>query len=321
MAGILAYVELQAEEVSPISLEVLSLARELGETEAVILAPAPEELAAGLGEYGVKRVHLGSDGVFQEHLAQPAAAALSALVEELQPELVLLGATYDARDIAARVSARLGATLLANATGVERRGSLFAASSSIFGATQNLWTELEGPSPLVLLRPKSVTASSSGGGRAEVVALPVPEGAPLGPRRLESVLAAAEGPKLEEAKVVVSGGRGLQDPANFEILERLAGLLGGALGASRAVVDAGWVPYSRQVGQTGKTVKPDLYIACGISGAMQHTVGMKGAKHIVAINRDREAPIFALADLGVVGDVLQVVPELIAELERRGVSA
>jgi electron transfer flavoprotein alpha subunit len=137
---------------------------------------------------------------------------------------------------------------------------------------------------------------------------------------VESVVAPASGPTLEEARVVVSGGRGLQDPANFELLEKLAALLHGAVGASRAVVDAGWVPYARQVGQTGKTVKPDLYLACGISGAMQHTVGMKGAKHIVAINRDRDAPIFKICDLGVVGDALKVLPALIAELESRGVS-
>jgi electron transfer flavoprotein alpha subunit len=153
-----------------------------------------------------------------------------------------------------------------------------------------------------------------------VIPVALPDDFPRGARRLGSVVAATSGPKLEEARVVVSGGRGLQDPRNFELLERLAELLRGAVGASRAVVDAGWAPYSCQVGQTGKTVKPDVYIACGISGAMQHTIGMQGARHIVAINKDREAPIFKLADLGVVGDALRLVPALIAELESRGVS-
>ncbi|MHB1501489.1 MAG: electron transfer flavoprotein subunit alpha/FixB family protein, partial [Candidatus Dormibacteria bacterium] len=153
-----------------------------------------------------------------------------------------------------------------------------------------------------------------------VVEVQLPDGAPVGGRRVDSVVAPSSGPKLEDARVVVSGGRGLQDPTNFRLVEELAGILHGAVGASRAVVDAGWVAYSRQVGQTGKTVKPDVYLAWGISGAMQHTVGMKGAAHIVAINKDRDAPIFKLSDLGVVGDALKVLPALIAELQARGVS-
>jgi electron transfer flavoprotein alpha subunit len=245
---------------------------------------------------------------------------LSALVEQHHPDLILFGATYDARDICARLSARLGLTVVANATDVVAREGGFAAVSYIFGATQNVTTEVLGPSPCILIRPKSFTATAGAPAVPAVVEVQLPDGAPRGARRLESVVAEATGPKLEEARVVVSGGRGLQDPSNFELLERLAQLLNGAVGASRAVVDAGWVPYARQVGQTGKTVKPDVYIACGISGAMQHTVGMKGATHIVAINRDRDAPIFKLSDLGVVGDVLKVVPALIAELESRGAS-
>jgi electron transfer flavoprotein alpha subunit len=317
---ILVYAEMAGTELAPVSLEVLTKARQLGDVEAVVFDPEAKGVAGVVGEYGASTLYAGLDEDYRTFVAQPAAAAVAALVEEHHPDLILFGATYDARDISARLCARLGLTVVANATDVEAQGAGFAAISSIFGATQNVTTELKGESPTVLLRPKSIAAEGAAGPPATVVELPVPAGAPRGARRLESVVAAASGPKLEEARVVVSGGRGLQDPSNFELLEELATLLHGAVGASRAVVDAGWVPYARQVGQTGKTVKPDLYLACGISGAMQHTVGMKGAKHIVAINKDREAPIFKLSDLGVVGDALKVLPALIAELKSRGVS-
>ena len=319
-AKILVYVELAGSEPAPVSLEVLTRARQLGQVEAVILDQDAAGAATAVAEYGAATVYLGRDPAYRQFVAQPAAAALAALVEAQHPDLIIFGATYDGRDICARLSARLGLTVVANAVNVETRGSGFAAVSSIFGATQNVTTELSGPSPCVLLRAKSVAAESASGPPPRVVELELPADAPRGARRLESVVGASVGPSLEDARVVVSGGRGLQDPANFELLERLAGLLQGAVGASRAVVDAGWVPYARQVGQTGKTVKPDVYLACGISGAMQHTVGMKGAKHIIAINKDREAPIFKLCDLGVVGDALKVVPELIQELESRGVA-
>jgi len=317
---ILVYVEMAGSEIAPVSLEVLTKARQLGDVEAVVLDPEAAAAAAAIGSYGATTLYAGIDEDYRKFVAQPAAAALASLAAEQDPDLILFGATYDARDICARLSARAGLTVLANATDVQAQDDSFVAISSIFGATQNVTTELSGPSPCILLRPKSLPAESVGGSPAKVVSVSLPAGAPRGASRLESVVAPASGPKLEEARVVVSGGRGLQDSSNFELLEELATLLHGAVGASRAVVDAGWVPYARQVGQTGKTVKPDVYVACGISGAMQHTVGMKGAKHIIAINKDREAPIFKLCDLGVVGDVLKVVPALIAELKSRGVS-
>jgi electron transfer flavoprotein alpha subunit len=317
---ILVYVEMAGAELAPVSLEVLTKARQLGDVAAVVLDPQAATTAPLLGSYGAATLYAGVEDDYRKFVAQPAAATLASLTEEQHPDLILFGATYDARDICARLSARVGLTVVANATDVVARGDGFAAISSVFGATQNVTTELAGPSPCVLLRPKSVAAETVQGPAAKVVNLALPEGAPRGARRLESVVAPASGPKLEEARVVVSGGRGLQDPSNFAMLEDLAALLHGAVGASRAVVDAGWVPYARQVGQTGKTVKPDVYLACGISGAMQHTVGMKGAKHIIAINKDREAPIFKLCDLGVIGDVLKIVPALVAELKSRGVS-
>jgi electron transfer flavoprotein alpha subunit len=305
---ILVYVEMAGAELAPVSLEVLTKARQLGDVAAVVLDSQAATTAPLLGSYGAATLYAGVEDDYRKFVAQPAAATLASLTEEQHPDLILFGATYDARDICARLSARVGLTVVANATDVVARGDGFAAISSVFGATQNVTTELDGPSPCVLLRPKSVAAETVQGPAAKVVNLALPEGAPRGARRLESVVAPASGPKLEEA------------PSNFEMLEDLAALLHGAVGASRAVVDAGWVPYARQVGQTGKTVKPDVYLACGISGAMQHTVGMKGAKHIIAINKDREAPIFKLCDLGVIGDVLKIVPALVAELKSRGVS-
>ncbi len=322
MSKIWVYVELTNSEPAPVSLEVLTRARELGgEVEVVVLDPDGAGVIDTLGSYGAARVYLGLDPAYRERLAQPAAAVLAGLVEQHHPDLILFGATYDGRDICARLSARLGLTVVANALDVIPHGDGYAAVSSIFGATQNVTTDVSSPSPCILVRAKSFVATPGGGATPQVVEVGLPPEAPRGARRLESVVAPTSGPKLEEARVIVSGGRGLQDPANFKLLERLAEILNGAVGASRAVVDAGWVPYSRQVGQTGKTVKPDVYLACGISGAMQHTVGMKGANHIIAINKDRDAPIFKLSDLGVVGDVLKVVPALIAELEGRGVPA
>jgi electron transfer flavoprotein alpha subunit len=194
------------------------------------------------------------------------------------------------------------------------------AQTQIFGGSRVVDVALDGPSPrLVLVRPKSFPAEPDGG-TAEVVTIEAPIADELtAARRVERHEETTAGPRLEDAKVVIAGGRGLQDPSNFKLLDDLAAAIGGhaAVGASRAVVDAGWVPYSYQVGQTGKTVKPEVYIAVGISGATQHVVGMKGAKRIIAINKDADAPIFRLADLGVVGDALAVVPKLIEEIRAR----
>jgi electron transfer flavoprotein alpha subunit len=208
--------------------------------------------------------------------------------------------------------------VIANGLDVAANGEV-TVQSSIFGATQDVTTAFEGKKPaLALVRPKSFAAESGGGGAATVspVSAEIAE-QHRAVRVIERRAEEASGPKLEEAPVVISGGRGLGDPKNFALLEELAGLVGGAVGASRAVVDAGWVPYAMQVGQTGKTVKPTVYIACGVSGAMQHTVGMKGSKNIVSINKDEEAPIFKLSDLGIVGDVHKVLPQVIAAVKAR----
>ncbi|MGH2529880.1 MAG: electron transfer flavoprotein subunit alpha/FixB family protein [Actinomycetota bacterium] len=317
MPKVWVYAEVGPGGVHASAFELLTKARSLADAvEAVALGPGASDAAAALGEYGARTVFAGDDPAYDECLAQPSAHALVRLIEEHRPDMVLFATTYDSRDVAGRVQARTGSTLMSNVTDLL---ALDRAQTQIFGGSTLVDVELAGPAPkLVLVRPKSFPAEPSGG-TAEVVPVEVeiPDDLTRA-RRVERHEEAASGPKLEEAKVVIAGGRGLQDPANFALLDELAAAIGGAaVGATRAVVDAGWVPYSHQVGQTGKTVKPDVYIAVGISGATQHIVGMKGAKRIVAINKDPDAPIFKLADLGVVGDALMVVPQLIEELKAR----
>jgi electron transfer flavoprotein alpha subunit len=260
-------------------------------------------------------VYASDDEVYADYVAQPAAQALYELVTEHSPDLILFGTNYDSRDIAGRLAVKTGATLMSNATGL---ASAEVAQTSIFGGTINVDVEIGGSPVIVLVRPKSFVAEPSPTDPAVVsVASDVPDGLRKA-KRVERHEEAAGGPKLSEAPVVISGGRGLGDPSNFELLDQLATALGNAaVGATRAVVDAGWKPYALQIGQTGVTVKPSVYLAFGISGATQHVVGMKGAKRIIAVNKDEDAPIFQIADLGVVGDALKVLPQLIEEIKTR----
>jgi electron transfer flavoprotein alpha subunit len=303
------------------ALELLTKARALGdEVAAIALGPVATASTDALGEHGAQTVFASDDVVFATHLAQPAVHALAGLVEEHRPDLILFPASYDARDVAGRLQARTGSTLMANATDVLGPDR---ARTEILGGTKVVDVELKGPAPkLVLVRPQSFAAEPSGG-TAEVVEVKVDVPAELTTaERIEHHEEAASGPRLENAKVVVAGGRGLGGPEAFEKLAELASAIGNAaVGASRAAVDAGWVPYSYQIGQTGKTVKPEVYICAGISGALQHMVGMKGAKRIIAITKDADAPILKIADLGVVGDLFQVVPALTEEIEKRRTSS
>lgn len=321
MTTIWVYAEVGPDGPASSALELLTKARALGDAvAAVALGPGATTAAAALGEYGAQTVYASDDEVYAEIVGQAAAHALAELARTHAPDLILFPTSHEGRDVAGRLQATIGSTLMSNATDVLAPDRAF---TQIFGDTRIVEVALEGAGPrLVLVRPKSFAAEPTGGA-AEVV--PVDVVVPdehRRARRVERHAEAAAGPKLEAARVVISGGRGLQDPANFSLLERLAGAIGGAaVGATRAVVDAGWVPYNQQIGQTGKTVKPEVYIAVGISGATQHVVGMKGSRRIVAINKDRDAPIFGLADLGVVGDALALVPKLLEEIERRRGSA
>jgi electron transfer flavoprotein alpha subunit len=310
------YAEVSADGTpAPGALELLTKARSLGDdVAAVALGPGASQAAQELGRHGAATVYAGDDGAFRDHLAQPAVEALHSLAQEHGPNLILFASTYDSRDVAGRLQARTASTLMSNVNDIL---SPDRAQTQIFGGSKVVTVELKGPDPkLLLVRPKSFPAEPSDG-EATVVPVQVEVGDDLKHARVtERHEEESAGPKLEEASVIVSGGRGLQDPKNFELLQDLAAAIGNtAVGATRAVVDAGWVPYNMQIGQTGITVKPEVYIAVGISGATQHLVGMRESKRIIAINKDPDAPILKIADLGVVGDALKVLPKVTEQLK------
>jgi len=319
LSRIWVFAESRDGNVLPITHEILAKARDLGDTVEAFYAGPGDEVAADLGAHGVTKVYATGD--LQNALpGAPVAAAMAAAIEGGDaPDLIMFGTTYDGRDVAGRLSAKLDRTVITNNVDISVDGDSVVVTEPVFGGTTNVSTKFAGEGPFIgLFRPKSFEPSESGGAAAEVVNVDVPDlgnsaGATITERHVEE----REGPALDEAAVVVSGGRGLGEADKYSMIEDLAKLLKGAPGASRAIVDAGWVPYAYQVGQTGKVVKPTVYIAAGISGATQHMVGMKGSKNIVAINKDAEAPIFSIADLGIVGDVHKVLPKLIEALQSR----
>lgn len=300
------------------SLELITKARSLGATVSVWVAGDGNAVAGPLGEYGASKIY----GV--DYGSQLAGVAVSAAMKSVidggdSPDLVMFPQSYEGRDVMSRLSVKLDRTVLTNNVDVVASGDSVAVTTPIFGGNTLVTTTFTGGAPyLASFRPKSFNPEAAGGAAASVQAVPVPDLGVAGSAKVLAVhVEETTGPKLDEANIVVAGGRGLGESAKYEMVESLAKLLNGAPGASRAIVDAGWVPYSYQVGQTGKVVKPSVYIAAGISGATQHMVGMKGSKNIIAINKDKEAPIFGIADLGIVGDVHKVLPKLIEALQGR----
>ena len=313
MANLLVFVEQKDGEPTVLGLELLAKARSLGDTTVVYLGDGSG--ANTLGEHGAVRVLVADPG--DRLPSGPVSRALAGLLENEPFDLVLFGQAYTDRDIAGRLAARLGVAPLSNASDVRLVDGGVETDHEILGGSQIATARAEDGPFIVLIRPKSFPAEAAGGTEPVVESLELEDTGSSEATVLESHSEEREGPQLGDANVVVAGGRGLGSAEAFELIESLGKKLGAATGATRAIVDAGWVPYAKQVGQTGKTVKPDLYIAAGVSGAMQHLVGMKDSKTIVAINKDPDAPIFSVADLGVVGDVHNVLPKLIEALEGR----
>ena len=312
-------VELEDKQAARSSLEVLGKAAKLGRAEAIVLGAGAAEVAPKLGEYGAEKVYAHDDPTYDSYLTLPAVETLSGLLKQHQPDLLLLATTYNLRDIAARLNVRHNMGLITDATDLVYNDDGTLAVTVPWGG-ENIVTAThpQQGTGIVLTRPKAFSVERYEGRSAEVENIQASISTEAQTIKvLETVAVASEGPALEDASVIVSGGRGLGKAENYHYVEELAAALGGAPGATRAIVDAGWLPYSYQIGQTGKTVKPTLYIACGISGAIQHLAGMKGSKYIVAINRDENAPIFSVADFGVVGDALTILPQLTEEVKRR----
>ncbi len=312
-------VDRQGEKIAPLSLELLTKARSLGGTVEGVTWGDADAIAADVGKYGATTLFNVGD-LAGGLPGPPVAAALAAAISSSgAPDAILVPHNYDGRDIAARLSVKIDRPVLTNVVGLEETEGSLVTEHAIFGGAEVLKARFTGEGPAIfVVRTKSFAAEEGDGGPAAVTPWEIPDlGATGGAKITDRHVEESEGPKLDEAPVVVSGGRGLGQADKYSMIEDLAKLLKGAAGASRAIVDAGWVPYSHQVGQTGKTVKPTVYIAAGISGATQHMVGMKGSKNIVAINKDQEAPIFSIADLGIVGDVHKVLPKLIEALQGR----
>jgi electron transfer flavoprotein alpha subunit len=313
MAEVWVFVEQDGDTPTTLGLELLARGRELGNVTAILLGPGSDAVFAALGDHGASRVLHADSG--DRLPSAPVAAALADRARSETPDLILFGQAYNDRDIAGRLAARLGVGVLSNAIDVRLGGGGVETDHEILGGTLVATAGASRGPYIVVVRPKSFVAAPAGGGAPAVEALELPDSGPSEAKITESQVEERAGPQLSEAAVVVSGGRGLGSPEAYDLVERLGKRLGAATGATRAIVDAGWVPYAKQVGQTGKTVKPEVYIACGISGAMQHLVGMKDSKTIIAINKDPDAPIFSIADLGVVGDVHKVLPKLIEALQ------
>ncbi|WP_280492896.1 electron transfer flavoprotein subunit alpha/FixB family protein [Nocardia asiatica] len=309
MAEVLVLVEHAEGAIKKVSTELLTAARALGEPAAVVLGTAGtgEKLADALAAAGAEKIYIAESDDVENYLVTPKVDVLATLTESASPAAVIVAATAEGKEVSGRLAARIGSGLLVDVIEVKSDGT---AVHSIFGGAFTVDAKATGDVPVISVRPGAVEASAqAGAGEKVTVEVPAQEEGVVKVTSREPVVA-GDRPELTEAGIVVSGGRGVGSADNFSVVEALADSLGAAVGASRAAVDSGYYPGQFQVGQTGKTVSPQLYIALGISGAIQHRAGMQTSKTIVAVNKDEEAPIFEIADYGIVGDLFNVAPQL-----------
>jgi electron transfer flavoprotein alpha subunit len=315
MAEILVLAEHSGESVKKVTGELLTLARRFGEPSVVWAGPGADAGRERLAEFGAETVYVAADEEFDDYVVAPKAELLAALVAEKSPGAVLMASTAEGREVAARLAVKTGSGLITDAVDLTEG---LIAEQSIFGGAIIVQSKVRAGTPIVAVRPNAVAPEPApGAARLENVSIQVSDAAKSARVTERVEQERSERPELTEASIVVSGGRGVGSAENFALIEKLADSLGAAVGASRAATDAGWYPHQFQVGQTGKTVSPQLYLAVGISGAIQHRAGMQTSKTIMVINKDAEAPIFELADFGVVGDLFQVVPQLTEEIQKR----
>ncbi len=321
MAEVLVLVEHTDGEVKKVTGELLTLAARLGEPSAVLIGSGFDAAKESLAAHGAAKVYVVEDAEVSSYLVAPAAEVLAKIIKDASAAsgvaAVLVPSSAEGKEIAGRLALKTGSGLITDATDVTAEGGV-TAEQQVFGGGTIVRSTVTTGTPIIAVRPNSVAAEQSTGAAERVdVTVELSDAAKAARITDRVVEEKGERPELTEAAIVVSGGRGVGSAENFSVIEALADSLGAAVGASRAATDAGWYPHQHQVGQTGKTVSPQLYVAAGISGAIQHRAGMQTSKTIVAINKDPEAPIFELVDYGVVGDLHQVVPALTDKVKSR----
>jgi electron transfer flavoprotein alpha subunit len=318
MAEVLVLAEHDGGEVKKVTLELLTAARRLGAPSVVWTGPGADAGAARLGEYGAEKVYVADSPDFSGYVVAPTAELLASLVADKAPAAVLVAGTTEGKEIAGRLAIKTGSGVLTDAVNVTAGDDgAPVAEQPNFGGAITVHSVVRQGTPIIAVRPNAISPEAAAGAAAvEAVSFAASDAAKAAAVTERVVAEKGERPDLTEAQIVVSGGRGTGSEEGFKIIEKLADSLGAAVGASRAVTDAGWYPHQFQVGQTGKTVSPQLYMAVGISGAIQHRAGMQTSKTIVAINKDPEAPIFEIADFGIIGDLFTVVPQLLDEIAK-----
>ncbi|MEX2324791.1 MAG: electron transfer flavoprotein subunit alpha/FixB family protein [Nitriliruptoraceae bacterium] len=322
MSELLVLIDHSDGAAKKVSLQMLTAARSLayGDVAAVWLGPGAAGAADVLGAHGASKVYHWDNDAAQGFVTLPQVEALQVVFDQSGADALLFASTNHVKDVAARLAIRLDAGVITDCTGLRVEDGRIVATKEVFGGDMITTSRVaDGKIQLLGVASNAFAAEEAGSGSPELVAIDVELSDAAQASKVTDVekQGGSTRPDVAEAAIVVAGGRGLGNQDGFELMERLADLLGAGVGASRAATDAGWYPHRFQIGQTGRTISPSLYIGSGISGAIQHRAGMQTSQHIVAINKDAEAPIFQIADFGVVGDLYQVVPKLIEEIEAR----